>query len=128
MSRFTGILSIVARVAGDEAANRLAISAGGTEMKLSARAGSRLVELVGQDAATALVDELGATKVVIPMGHLRGAHGRRVAAAQLLAQGVPQAKAALAVDVHQRTIERLAEKIRETEAGRKANPDLFDRD
>lgn len=122
MTRYTGILGIVEKFGGAGAADRLALQAGGTEMKLSARRGSRLVELVGEEAAKAVVDAYGATKVVIPMGHLRGARGRRAAAAQLLAKGVPQAQVALTVDVHQRTVERIAAKTRDD------TPDLFNND
>lgn len=125
MSSWTGFLKIVAEVAGDAVAQRVALRAGGTELKLSARADSRLSKLVGPEAARKIVEILGAEKVTIPMANLRGQRGRQVAAAQMLAKGAHITETALTVDVHERTVRRVREKM---EKDAVSGMPLFDRD
>jgi hypothetical protein len=125
MTRWSGFLKIVAEAAGDDAAQRVALRAGGTELKLSARPDSRLAKLVGPEAARKIVAILGAEKVSIPMANLRGQRGRQAAAAEMLTKGASHSQVALAVDVHMRTVRRVREKMRDAED--KGLP-LFDRD
>lgn len=105
--RLPGILGEIEDVAGTEAALQLARERGGTEMKFSGRPGGALAQIVGDAAAVKITELLGAQKYCIPMATVRGERGRREAAAKLVASGFSSAQAALAVGVHQRTVERL---------------------
>ncbi|MFD3263349.1 helix-turn-helix domain-containing protein [Phenylobacterium ferrooxidans] len=125
MTRWTGFLAIVAEHGGDEAATQVALRAGGTELKLSARPNSRLAQMVGAEAARRIVDALGTEKVTIPMATLRGQRGRQRAAAEMMAKGASHSQIALAVDVHERTVRRVREKVRKSAA---EGLPLFDRD
>lgn len=125
MTRWTGFLKIVAEAADDATAQRVALRCGGTELKLSARPNSRLSQLVGPSAARKIVELLGAEKVTIPMANLRGQRGRQVAAAEMLANGKHLNETALAVDVHERTVRRVREKMKKAAA---EGLPLFDRD
>lgn len=126
MTAWPGILATVAQVAGDQAAQRLALQYGGHELKLSARPDSKLAEVVGEDAARLIVAELGSGKVVVPMAHLRGQRARRQAVAMKLADGVSVADTARACDVHERTVWRV-KSPKKPQRGDKASGDLFDR-
>jgi hypothetical protein len=107
MTRFTGLLGAIEEAAGVEAASKLALQLGGTELKISARANGKLARIVGPDAARAIAAALGSERRTIPMAHLRGEKGRRAAAAQMLAGGASERETALAVDVHTRTVRRI---------------------
>lgn len=124
MSGFTGILAVISDVAGADAATKLALKAGGTEFKFSAQPNGKLAKLVGAKAAAAIVGELGAQKYAIPMAHLRGEKARRSAAARMLAEGGSANDVAMAVDVHERTVRRVRERMKKSAAQR----DLFNRD
>jgi hypothetical protein len=113
MSPLPGILGEIERVTTRATAERLAMHAGGTEMKFSDRPTGSLARVVGLDAARRIVAELGREKYLIPMAHLRGQKGRRAAAAALLASGKSTPQTAKAVDVHERTVWRIKEKMRE---------------
>ncbi|MCX7586561.1 hypothetical protein [Phenylobacterium sp. 58.2.17] len=107
-----GILGEIAAIAGDRAATRLAMRHGGQEMKLSAHPESALAQVVGAEAAAAIVAAFGPVKVTIPMAHLRGTRGRRAAIAKLLSDPtVSAAKAARICDVHERTARRVREQM-----------------
>ncbi|MEW5687214.1 MAG: helix-turn-helix domain-containing protein [Pseudomonadota bacterium] len=112
MAQFPGILAKIAEVAGESAATRLALAAGGTTMTFSARPNSALAKIVGAVAAAQIAEELGPVKYAIPMAHLRGEKGRRAAAAQMLAQGATASQVAKSVDVHQRSIHRVKARMR----------------
>lgn len=104
---FTGVLAVIAEAAGPAAALKLARELGGTELKLSGRRGGKLARIVGLNEARAIVEALGHTKIMVPMAGLRGARGRREAAARMLRAGASASRAALACDVHERTIWRI---------------------
>lgn len=110
MSRLPGLLGQIEDIAGLSAAQRLALAAGGTEMKFSDRPKSALAKIVGADAARLIVAELGREKYTIPMAHLRGQKGRRAQAARMLAAGATANATAKACDVHERTARRVREK------------------
>ena len=116
-----GKLGEIADAAGVAAALKLAAALGGREIKLSARPDGKLARIVGPEAARAIVEALGAEKIVVPMGHLRGQGARRAEAARLLAEGTPIARVAEAVDVHERTVYRVKERRPQGKT-----PDLFD--
>lgn len=105
-----GILREIADAAGEAAALQLAREAGGQEMKFSDRAGSALSRIVGHEAAVKIVKALGRDKRTIPMAGLRGAGGRRAAAARLMNQGKSAAETARLVDVHERTARRVRQR------------------
>lgn len=113
----TGKLGEIADAAGVAAALKLASAIGGREIKLSARPNGRLAKIVGAEAARAIVEVLGAEKIVVPMGHLRGQRARRAAAARLLAEGASVSAVAGAVDVHERTVYRVKSGTPDTEPG-----------
>lgn len=121
MTTFPGVLGVIERVAGKDAATKLALRAGGTVMTFSPRPSGALAKIVGPEAAKAIVAELGAEKYTIPMAHLRGQKGRRAVAARLLAQGASSAQTSLACDIHERTARRIRKKSQE-------KAPLFDRD
>lgn len=107
MTSWPGILGTVAEVAGDRAAQTLALKLGGCELKISGRKNGKLAQLVGDEAARKIAAALGPEKVTIPMAHLRGQRGRREAAAQMMREGATAAQAAQACDVHERTAWRV---------------------
>jgi hypothetical protein len=102
---------VIETIAGLSAATRLALQAGGTEMKFSPSPDGALARIVGAEAAAAIVAELGALKYVIPMAHLRGQKGRQVEVARRLAAGQSAAAAARACDVHERTARRVRKRL-----------------
>ena len=107
-----GLLGEIEKIAGTSVATRLALHAGGTEMKFSPKPRGALARIVGVEAARQIAAALGSEKYTIPMAHLRGARGRRARAAEMLADGRGAGAVAKSVDVHERTIWRLKEKIR----------------
>lgn len=119
MSGLPGILADVEKAAGTKAALDLAARFGGVEISLSAAKGAALVRAVGPEAAAAIVQALGHGKVLVPMAQARGQRGRRAAAAQMMANGASQSKAALACDIHVRTAKRITAKAKD-------QGDLFD--
>jgi len=112
VSELPGILGFIAQIAGESAATRLALAAGGTEMKFSPSPSGALAKIVGADAAKKIVQELGPEKYTIPMGHLRGQQGRRTQAARMLAEGKSANEVAKACDVHERTARRVRKKLK----------------
>lgn len=112
MSNFAGTFAKIEQIAGTEAAQRLALRAGGTSITLSARPGSQLVQIVGSEAARKLVEALGGGRLIVPMAHLRGEGGRRAAIAKALEAGASQREAAQLADVHERTARRVAQRIK----------------
>lgn len=114
MKYLPGILARIAEVAGTQAALTLAREVGGTEISIPSRPRPRspLAKMVGLDAARAIANHVGHGRVLIPMAGLKGQAGRRVAVARLQAQGLSAAKAAIAVDVHERTAWRARQRVR----------------
>lgn len=104
---FTGKLAEIADAAGVAAALKLVQALGGREIKLSARPTGKLAQIVGAEAAKAIVAAIGNEKIVVPMANLRGQRGRREAAARLFESGLSVSKVAGAVDVHERTAFRI---------------------
>lgn len=107
-----GLLGEIERIAGTSAATRIALHAGGTEMKFSANPKGALARIVGPDAARAIAAELGSEKYTIPMAGLRGQKGRQVRAAQMLAAGASCNAVAKSCDIHERTARRVREKVK----------------
>ena len=113
MSRLPGILGEIADVAGEVAALKLAQARGGTEMKISGRAGGVLAQIVGDEAAAKIAELLGPEKYTIPMASVRGRAARQAALAKAMAEGTSSNAAALQHDVHERTARRARKKMKE---------------
>jgi hypothetical protein len=111
LTGLTGFLAAVAEVAGESAATRLALAAGGTRLTFSAAKNSTLVRIVGLDAAQKIVGQFGRETYTIPMAHLRGQKGRQAAAAKMLASGANASEVARACDVHERTARRVRKRM-----------------
>lgn len=108
-----GVFARLVDAGGLPAACKLVAALGGAEIKLSARPGSKLARIVGDEAARAIVDALGAEKITIPMAHIKGQAGRREMAARLLAEGRSVAEVAARTDVHERTAWRVRAKLKD---------------
>ncbi|AZV80378.1 helix-turn-helix domain-containing protein [Parasedimentitalea marina] len=67
-----------------------------------------LAKIVGEENAAAIIKLLGSGNVIIPTGNYGGETGRRQRIAALLDQGMSHAEIAAEVDVHVRTVERVA--------------------
>jgi hypothetical protein len=113
LSRLPGILGEIADVAGEVAALKLAQARGGTEMKISGRAGGVLAQIVGDEAAAKIAELLGPEKYTIPMASVRGRAARQAALAKAMAEGTSSNAAALQHDVHERTARRARRKLKE---------------
>lgn len=108
-----GVFARLVEAGGLPAACKLVAALGGAEIKLSARPGSKLARIVGDEAARAIVDAMGSEKITIPMAHIKGQAGRREMAARLLAEGHSVAQVAARTDVHERTAWRVRAKLKD---------------
>ncbi|WP_374569666.1 helix-turn-helix domain-containing protein [Phenylobacterium sp.] len=118
-----GILGEIEAVAGVKVALKFAQRFGGTDIKLSAAEGSALCEALGAEAAQLIVQALGHGRVTVPMANVRGQRGRRAAVAQLVEKGLSARDAALACDVHERTVWRVKADLKHPK-----QPTFFDDD
>ena len=118
MNRLPGILGTIAEVTSEGSALKLARELGGTSIKLSDDPNGKLAAIVGPEHAKAIVKEWAAGyTLTIPMANLRGAGARRAQVARLLQDERSIREAALAGDVHERTVKRIKARL-------KAQPDL----
>lgn len=118
------VLRQIEAVVGLKIALAVAERFGGTVISLSAAEGAALAEAVGTAAAEKIVHALGRGRITIPMANVRGQRGRRAAVAQLVAKGVSARDAALACDVHERTVWRVKARPKTAPEA----PGLFDDD
>lgn len=115
MSRLPGILGQIEELVGRDAALILARERGGTTMTFSGRQDGELARIIGAEKAQRIAGQFGGViKYRIPMAHVRGARGRRLAAARMSAQGASAAEIARELDIHERTVFRVRERQRET--------------
>jgi hypothetical protein len=121
MSSLPGILGQIAEVAGEQAARRIAAELGGQRVSFARRPGpeNAVARIVGIDAARAIADHIGWGEMVIPLGPAT----RTARIRAMLAQGVSHNRIAAAVQVHIRTVERIASRMRTEDDDRQ--PDLF---
>jgi hypothetical protein len=106
-SIFVGVAGEIAAIIGDVATAKLMAARGGTEFVIPARAqGSLLASIIGEAAAEQLITGMGAGKLYLPSGQVRGAAGRRARAARLLRDGKSLMDVALETDVSLRTVSR----------------------
>jgi DNA-binding NarL/FixJ family response regulator len=110
-----GVLALIADEISVDLAVRLAKQRGGREVYIPKDPGSTstLAELVGHDPALKLYKLLGHGMLLVPAGNITGQTGRRQRIASLLEQGLSHSQIAAEVDVHLRTVERVAASLRD---------------
>lgn len=111
-----GVLTYIAEEIGEDVAIDLAVARGGREVYIprNPKANSELSKIVGLDAAVKLNKLLGSGNLLVPCGSVGGAGGRRTRIIKLLKGGMSHANIAAEVDVHTRTVERVAETVKDT--------------
>lgn len=128
MTTFPGIAGEIEDLIGVELTSALLRRWGGCQVNLPTRAkGSKLAEVVGEDAAQKIIDGIGHGKITLPCGSMRGAKRRRAEAVAMLRAGASLAQVALACDLHTRTVSNYRAEI-EAEAGARQYRLPFDRD
>jgi len=115
----------IARIAGLEAALAIGRARGGQTVRFSAKAGGSqwLRELVGPEAAKAILSIYSAEYVTLPLPPDEGIKGRRRRAEQALDAGATVNEAARISGRHARSIHRYRAKRREIDDP--DMPDLF---
>ncbi|MFC4214007.1 helix-turn-helix domain-containing protein [Pseudophaeobacter arcticus] len=113
-----GVLAFIADEISDKLAVRLAELKGGREVYIPKNPGpeTSLAKLVGLENARLLYEHLGSGKLLVPAGNIGGQTGRRQRVAMLLDQGLSHSEIAAEVDVHLRTVERVAASLRDPES------------
>ncbi|MCB5198576.1 hypothetical protein LGQ03_04935 [Loktanella sp. TSTF-M6] len=111
MTQLPGIAGEIEDAIGLELTAKLLRARGGTEVNIPTRPGPNYVtELLGADATQRLIDVMGAGRIVLPCGHMRGRDAERIArrdkAMAMLAAGRSLREVALQCDLHLRTVER----------------------
>lgn len=110
-----GVLGEIAEAIGEDQARLVAEKLGGRRVWLAARPGpdGALARVVGVERARAVAEALGSNlEITIPMGGWAGEAGRRRRIVELLGRGWSHPRIAGAVGVHQRTVERVAARLR----------------
>ena len=112
-----GVLAFIADEICVELAVRLAELKGGREIYIPKNPGpeTSLAKLIGLENARQLFKLLGSGKLLVPAGNIGGQTGRRPRVAMLLDQGHSHSEIAAKVDVHLRTVERVAASLRDPE-------------
>lgn len=120
-----GVLAYIADEISLDLAVRLAELKGGRETYIpkDPKPDDALSKLVGLENACKLFKLLGNGKLVVPAGNFGGQHGRRQRIAMLLDKGESHSKIASKVDVHLRTVERVAASLRDPSPAQQG--DLF---
>lgn len=127
MTLFPGIAGEIEALIGHELTTLLLRRWGGCQINLPARAkGSKLAEVVGENAAQSIIDGIGHGKITLPCASLRGVGRRRAEAMDMLRKGASLAEVALACDLHTRTVSNYRAQI-DAEAGARQFQLPFDR-
>lgn len=118
----SGALARIARVAGEDAARKLARYKGDREVYLPSRiAGSELARLVGAEAAKAIVAEYGASsRIYIAGGEYHNGSSRRAKAARLLRKGLSVRAVSAEVELSVRAVQYIAADIVRDRDGRQS--------
>ncbi len=105
-SDLPGVLADIARVVGEEVALQLAVQAGGTEVfvPLDPKPDSRVVAIIGIDAARRIAKEVAFGSVRIPRAMQRVIQERRRRVRALVAQGCSSTQIALELGVSSETV------------------------
>lgn len=114
MAELIGVLIDIAEATDEVVAVKLATEFGGTHINIpkNPNENSKLAKIIGLDNLKKLVKEFGYGEILIPMGGFRGAKARRANAVKMLEDGVPHTKIAKDLDLHVRTVERIAATLR----------------
>lgn len=105
MTTFPGIAGQMEELIGCELTTALLRRWGGCQINLPARAkGSKLAEVIGEEAAQRIIDVIGHGKITLPCASMRGVGRRRAEAIEMLRAGASLAQVALACDLHTRTV------------------------
>ena len=118
----TGILAVIAEVAGEDAAELIAVAKGGNEnvyipLPQSLTADHWLVALVGMPRAKAIAGCLGGGKMLIPLGETARAAKRAKVIADALKDGKSGAEAARLAGCHMRTVRRHRNRVEDDSQG-----------
>lgn len=110
-----GVLAYIAEEIGEQVAIDLATVRGGRTVYIPSnpKADSELSKIVGLGAAIKLNKLLGSGNLLVPCGSVGGAGGRRTRIIELLHGGMSHSNIAAEVDVHTRTVERVAEALKD---------------
>lgn len=105
MTTLPGVAGQIETVIGLELTVLLLRRRGGTQITIPVRPkGSILAEIIGADATRKLALAIGAGKLNLPCGEMRGARARRSQAKRMLLSGASLQQVALACDLHSRTV------------------------
>lgn len=122
MQPLPALLDRIADAAGEDAALLMAREYGGRPFYVPLPAelekGHRLVELLGLSRARAVCAALGAGEIILPRGPFSSIGERKRLVAVLLAEGRSHPSIALVTNLHIRTIEKIAARLRDHETGR----------
>ena len=115
ITRLRGLASEIADVIGEDCALYLFQKRGGSDLKIPDTArGSKLADLVGVEAAEALIRHFGGGyRLTLPCAHLRGSQGRRARGIAMLARGASTLEVAMTCDVTTRTVENWRSSLRQ---------------
>jgi hypothetical protein len=128
MVTFPGIAGDIEALIGTELTALLLRRWGGCQISIPTSAtGTKLAEVIGEDAAMAIIQSIGHGKITLPCGSLRGAKRRKSEAVSMLRAGASLQQVALACDLHTRTVSNYRAEI-DAEAGSRQFQLPFDRD
>lgn len=121
MTQLPGVAGEIEEVIGLEAAVRLLRARGGTSVEIPTTAeNTYLAGLIGTEATALLIRHFGHGRVTLPCAALRGAEAERLRrkdlALRMLRDGASQREAALACDLHLRTVQRYAAELAQDRA------------
>ena len=105
LTSLTGLAGEIADAIGAGPTFALLAARGGTEVNVPMHAaGSDLAELIGEDAASAMMIAFGPGRMELPCAHLRGQKGRQARAMRMLMDEASVRDVAMACELHRRTV------------------------
>lgn len=120
-SSLPDLLARIAEAAGEDAALLVAKEFGGrpfyVPLPRDLKPDHRLAELVGLERARAICAELGHGDMILPRGPFSTVAETRRRVAELLAERKSHAAIALATNLHIRTVEKIASRLRRRDEG-----------
>ncbi|MGR3485502.1 MAG: helix-turn-helix domain-containing protein [Paracoccaceae bacterium] len=100
-----GVAAEIEAIIGTEATLKLLERRGGTELFVPQQVeGTVLADIVGDEAAQAIVDVIGYGPLLLPAGDMRGMRARRARGYEMLKRGVSLKDVALEIGCHVRTV------------------------
>lgn len=112
MANFYGKLGEIEEIIGVENTLKIISAWGGKELviPMKAMADTKLVKLIGEQAAARLIKDFGSGKIWIPMLHFKGVGRRRLKISQMLKEGYSVNEIVDKLDVCDRTVFRIKQK------------------